>query len=568
MNKKNSNFQFPIFKNRKNLFFLILLLVLALIGVKALFAPGFYTNHDGEHQVVRLWHFHQAVIDGQLPVRWAGTALNGFGYPLFIFTYPLPFWLGEVFLRTGLNLTDSIKAVFILTYVVSGLTMYFFAADLWKNRLAGFLSAFFYLWAPYRFSNLFVRASLGEHVSFIFIPLIFWGFLKIQKKQNFKTVLLFSLSLSGLIVSHMIIFQLVFLPLFIFWLALLLSSKRKIKFFTFSFIAGLLGFGLSAFYLLPLLQGKRLIMGLYPMSFSDHFPTIKQLLYSPWDYGFSLPGKVDGMAFQVGMAHWLVVGISLLFLLGSFFKKRRGFVKKNLLPLVFLILYFFSIFMIIKASLPFWRQIFKVIYLDFSWRLLFISVFASSLLVGFLVKIFNKNILIWFLIFGFLGLNLYANRNHLRVNKYVFNPDSFYQENKGTTTTFNEYIPKPAVHKIPVLQQAGDERVTIIEGEGEVKIKTLKSNLLEFELVNNESVDLDINTLYYPGWQVMVDGQQKDIDHLREGIVRVREIGPGKHQVVAAFKEPLFRKIANSISLFSLLLVSLILLKGKRYDKE
>ena len=67
------------------------LLTLGLLGVAPLFHPGFPASHDGHHQIVRLMHFHRGLVDGQLPVRWAGTALCGYGYPLFVFTYRLPF---------------------------------------------------------------------------------------------------------------------------------------------------------------------------------------------------------------------------------------------------------------------------------------------------------------------------------------------------------------------------------------------------------------------------------------------------------------------------------------------
>jgi hypothetical protein len=128
-------------KNFTKLTPLLVVLILALLGVKALFHSGFYTSHDGEHQVVRLWQFHQGLLDGQFPPRWAGSLLNGFGYPLFVFTYRLPFWIGEVFYRLGFTLTDSIKIVFILTYILSGVTMYLFASDLWKSKTAGLITS-------------------------------------------------------------------------------------------------------------------------------------------------------------------------------------------------------------------------------------------------------------------------------------------------------------------------------------------------------------------------------------------------------------------------------------------
>lgn len=542
------------------------LLFLALFGVKALFHAGFYTNHDGEHQVVRLWHFHQAINDGQFPVRWAGTALNNFGYPLFIFTYQLPFWIGEIFYRFGLNLTDSIKAVFILTFLASGITMYFFAKDFWKSRLAGFLSAFFYLWAPYRFSNIFVRASLGEHVVFVFLPLIFWGLWRLQKEQKPRWILVLALGIAGAILSHLLVFQLLLLPLLFFVVALFFKSEKKKKFLLFSFLGFLLGFGLSSYYLLPALEGKKIILSLYPLSFSEHFPTLRQLFYSPWGYTFSVVGEQDGMAFQIGLVHWLIIFLSVIFLIVKLFSKRKKLKPEEFFALCLVFLYFFSIVLMLKVSYVFWKKIVQIVYLDFPWRMLFISVFLSSLLSGFvIIKIkenFRKFLLVSFLLF--FGLNLYVNRNHLRVNKYVFNPDSFYQENKGTTNSFNEYTPRWAISSIPKIQQWDQGKIVITKGKGSIKINKIKSNFLSFKLENKENVDVVIANLYYPGWEVFINNGKKEINYLSSGFLELEDIKPGKSEIQAFFRETTSRKIANLISLVSLFLTFLICFRTKR----
>ncbi|MBI5465110.1 hypothetical protein HY946_00680, partial [Candidatus Gottesmanbacteria bacterium] len=107
----------------KNVFLILGIIFVGLLGIKALFHPGFYTSHDGEHQVIRLYHFDQALKDGQFPPRWAGTADNGYGYPLFVFSYQSPWFIGIPLLRLGLSLTDSVKGVFIIGFVISGVAM-------------------------------------------------------------------------------------------------------------------------------------------------------------------------------------------------------------------------------------------------------------------------------------------------------------------------------------------------------------------------------------------------------------------------------------------------------------
>ena len=73
----------------------------------------------------------------------------------------------------------------------------------------------------------------------------------------------------------------------------------------------ILGIGLSAYYLIPAAAFRGLTQKLNPNYFTDHFVTLRQLIYSPWGYAFSMKGvENDGMSFQVGVTQWLAVGIA------------------------------------------------------------------------------------------------------------------------------------------------------------------------------------------------------------------------------------------------------------------
>ena len=170
-------------KVNERVFYLIILCA-GIIGMKALFHPGFYTSHDGTHQVVRLMHFVQGLKDGQFPVRWAGTALAGYGYPLFIYTYRVPFYPAIGWYTVFRSLTGAIKFSFILSYLLSGWAMYALVKSIWKNTSAALLSSLVYLWAPYRFEVILVRAALGEAWIFVFLPLVFLGMYQIRRMKK------------------------------------------------------------------------------------------------------------------------------------------------------------------------------------------------------------------------------------------------------------------------------------------------------------------------------------------------------------------------------------------------
>src|SRR3989339_353231 len=103
---------------------LIFLTLFSLWITRDLFRPEFFRSHDALYHVVRLDQFHQALLGGQFPVRWAPDLLNGLGYPLFVINYQLPYYVAETFHLLGLSLFAAIKAVLILSVLASALTSF------------------------------------------------------------------------------------------------------------------------------------------------------------------------------------------------------------------------------------------------------------------------------------------------------------------------------------------------------------------------------------------------------------------------------------------------------------
>ena len=152
---------------------LLILFILALPLIYPFFTPGYFATHDGEWAIVRLAEMHREVKDMQLPPRWSHYLNHGFGYPLFLFTYPFPYYAGEFLHLIGIGFTDTIKLIFILSIVLSSITMYLLGNKYW-GTWGGFISAVLFTFAPYRITNLFIRGSLGESLATIYFPLLFY----------------------------------------------------------------------------------------------------------------------------------------------------------------------------------------------------------------------------------------------------------------------------------------------------------------------------------------------------------------------------------------------------------
>ena len=155
--------------------FLSIIIVLMTIPVLLPYLrQGYFPTHDGEWAVVRLADMYRTVRDLQIPARYSGYLNAGYGYPLFNFAYPFPYYMGLIPLLFNIGFVGSIKLLFTLSVPLSALFMYLFSKKLWKSNWAGIISAVVYVYAPYRMVDLFVRGSIGESLAFVIFPLLFY----------------------------------------------------------------------------------------------------------------------------------------------------------------------------------------------------------------------------------------------------------------------------------------------------------------------------------------------------------------------------------------------------------
>ena len=90
----------------------ILLIVIGIICCIPVILPylssGYFPTHDGEWAVVRAGEMFREIRDMQFPPRYS-TVLNfGYGYPLFNFAYPFPYYVSTFLHVFQIGFIDSI----------------------------------------------------------------------------------------------------------------------------------------------------------------------------------------------------------------------------------------------------------------------------------------------------------------------------------------------------------------------------------------------------------------------------------------------------------------------------
>lgn len=526
------------------IFFFVILLLFPLLH------SGIYISHDGEAHVARFASYYQAFHDGQFPPRWAGNLNYGYGSPLFIFYYPLPGYIGSLFHMLGLSFEHSYLLIMSLCALLAPITFYLWVKTFLKKEQAIF-AALLYGFAPYHFLDLFVRGDIAEMLAFVFVPLVFLFIDKIlseeisdayQTKTLIKDVLGGSIFLGLLILSHNGI-SLMFAPVFIFYTGFkLMQTKQWIKILPLFFMF-LIGFGLSAFFWLPVLAEKKYVQAALFIGnmYKEHFLSLRQLIYSPWNFGPDV-NKPNGLSPQIGVVNMLFSIVAVVF----WIKAKR----KDITFLFWFVTGISGIFISTSSSAFLWQHISLLRLFEFPWRFSALSSFASVMLVTFfLANTKSKNIL---LILS--AIFLFSCLPFIKVIGYKDHSDSYYLSFPGTTYYHGE---------ASSIWTAGDPSsfaknpVEIFEGQGTINQLIKKSQFHTYTVSMRTNGKIIDNTIYFPGWRTYVDGKLttiefQDIQH--RGFITF-PVSQGRHTITVIFKETYIRLLADAFSLLSLMML-------------
>lgn len=106
----------------------------------------------------------------------------------------------------GFQLQTAYKAYMLGVNIATCLVAYFCFGKMFKSDKIGLLASLVYKLAPYRLSNLYIRAAVGEYTAMISFPLIFYGLFSIYREEEKcqKGCIAAIVGYTGLIQTHII----------------------------------------------------------------------------------------------------------------------------------------------------------------------------------------------------------------------------------------------------------------------------------------------------------------------------------------------------------------------------
>jgi hypothetical protein len=597
---------------------LILLFLLSAFALAPLASPGyFFGAHDADHSVFFLVEFDQALRDGALWPRWGPDHALGYGYPLWLLYAPLAYYAAEGFHLLGLGFTAAVKAAWAVGFLFGGWGMALLLRRWFgrgpAGRAAALVGGLLYVYAPYHLLTIYVRAAFAEFSALAWFPWVLLAFDAVaspaplpspaeeeeavlparppREGPGLRGVALAGLAYGGLLLTHSGTI-LVFTPLLLAYLLFALLRRGVQNGWQWADLGravlrlaagGLLGIGLAAIFLLPMLLEQRYILqeqwvqGSY--GYRGHFVYLSQLLDPFWGYGYSddLAGPNDGLSFQLGIA-----GV-VLALAAAVTGLRRGRPQRGVVGF-FLVATLASLALLLPLARPLWDAVGPAALIQFPWRLLGLASLGLAILGGAAVAAW-----LWPPVdrateraeaaaqapaAAMVGLAVALASLTFALPEYtaITPVDESALSIIRFETTYPEMIGRTiyteqAFDDTPLVAQyrAGEplQRAVWLTGRGEIS-STAAGASVTAQVNTTEPGVVLFYTYDFPGWRATVDGQP--VPHRTEppyGLIAV-EVPAGQHEVAIRHGTTPARSAGALVSALSLAAIAALYLRPPR----
>jgi len=499
--------------NLNTVLLFLLLILLTIPSISPFLKSGFIVTDDGGWMIIRLSAFYDTIRDGQIPARFIERLNFGYGYPVANFLYPGYLYLGSLIHLLGFTFIDSVKILFSLSLVFSGIFSF-----LWLKRLFGnldsFLGAIVYVYSPYHLYDVYKRGSLGEALSISILPLAFYG---IEKAST----ILIALSVFSILLFHNTL-AVFFLPLIPIYALIRKSFIRSVP-------GIILGIAMSSFFTVP---------AIFELKYTKFLQT-----------AISNPSEYFADVYLVGIVSIVTAVLALLL---SFFIYRNELSKipyKGLLTL-FAVVFILSVFLSTFLSSFIWNII-NASFVQFPYRFLSLTIISVAFMSAYLSYILFSKIKLTLFIIVVCLLSVFSYKYITEV-EYENYTDEYYSTNDATTTVHNEYMPI-WVKSEPSMRP--EKKAEVVMGDVVINNIFESSNRVEIQTTVNSDSRIKLNTIYYPGWDVFVDGEKRNISYDNEFGVMEVDLKQYDNKISFVFKDDLIRTISNTVSILSALLL-------------
>lgn len=420
--------------------------------------------------------------------------------------------------------------------------------------MGAILSSLTYIFAPYTILNVLGRGAFGEMSFFAIFPWMFYFLEKLlfEKQPRLSTMFFLYGTLILFLLSHQpMIFVVSFLfgPYF-FYQAVQKKRVRLLVFLGITAIFSTCWFWIPAFverqYTEFEVRSQRI-------GFVEQFPDTVRLFITGWNTRFH---EFDTR--KNAYLGW--IPLFLMFIIPVRLRQKKSILESYLWGC-----FFFSLFMMMPVSAFLWNVLSFFQYLQFPWRLLYIVLFCSSILVGMIYADWKRARVV--LGVGIIIALLISTSINRSIRGYATVTDYDWFEYTGVGSSFEELTP---IWMLQYTKRHVQDRVSfrfsdcVPSDAFDCELQSIPYEIsvwdgtqMKYQFSLDRETFVIQRTAYFPGWEVFSNNQHIEIindDHEYPGVI-VYRLPAGKHLVFAQFTEHTPARFWGTIASFGGILI-------------
>ncbi len=483
-------------KLNKHYVMILGILFVSLLFCIPLFINPYHINNDTLFHVSNISVIVEEIktnfLNG-MTMKIVPNIANNFGYGTRLF-YPPLIHILTAYLAYGLSffnvsVIDAMKVMHLLVLFLSGISMYYCAYRFSSNKLLSFISALIYISSSYHIDEIYVRDSEAEALLFVFLPLIITSVKELLEGNKKLFYPLFIIGYVGGILSHftmMIYFTLILGVSMLFFYKKVFKKEFLIPFIK----ATILVLLLTLFFFEPLFEHK--LFGNYRV-YQKWVMSLGVQHTALWGFEYFWFFAKDKIYFYLS-----IVTITLLV---AFFKYYRNSLKDEKVKLVFL----FTCFSLWLSTVyfPWIIMPYTMFMIQFGWRLVTLVILGVSFIAPMALrdcknKIIYVVVILGLIISGFTAIH-FASDDIVDINSLNYVYGMGWQR---------EYLPVDMESNLDYYNSRGQD-VVITDGKGSVETTLNKVPDLEFKVISDDVVTIEMPRIFYFGYELVRDDKDE-----------------------------------------------------------
>lgn len=338
---------------------------------------------DIEFHVLRIGELGKELMrGGQFPVYIFKDVYNHYGYPI-------PIFYGELFLFPfsclsflGVSPLNIYKFVVVTVLWASFWTAHVCLKKAVKDEAKVMTGAFIYAINPFFLTELFVRASLGSAMVFVFLPFVLLGFWMIERDEDLLMGILYlGAGMACVTMSHVVSTVMAVIGLVVVALFRIRHFRSPVKAVASFGISALTCFLLTAWYLLPMMEqlSRNQLMSEMPTSLEVGGMNLITLLL-PMHLSVALSSLL-----HVNLIESVVGGCALpLIILLIYLMVTRRYSDCDVNEKTMMVIYFLLTLTLIIPWI--WMPLGRILgFMQFSWRIYLIISMLGVFLMNYMM---------------------------------------------------------------------------------------------------------------------------------------------------------------------------------------